>query len=142
MLLFGLIAFVSFSFVSCSNDDDNGPQDNPNSNLYGTWKSVEIFENGNLNENLSCTQTLQYNFSSNNTLTLTKFVGEDNNNCNELGTTNGVWAYKGNNNYLIYLAGDNVQDESQYTFHLSFNNGELKWRKNEGDSNFTRFSKQ
>lgn len=144
MLLFGLIAFVSFSFVSCSGDDDNGPQDNPNSNLYGTWKTKYSVMNGTHIDPSTCADIKEYNFLSNGTYTLQTFTGDNLQDCQDDITISGVWSYKGNDNYLIHRRNVNItnENEAQYTFYLEFpENDEMKWKTSENTSDYVLYEK-
>lgn len=136
LLAFGLLAFVSFGFVSCSGDDDGG--DTSYTKLIGTWKTKHFLNNSVLTLPGECSDFQKYTFNSNGTYTRTTFTGTldttndpEGEDCLEDATFNGAWQYKGDGMYLIHDNSVTITDanESQYTFNLTYayNNTELNW---------------
>lgn len=130
LLLFGALAFISTSTLSCSSDDD-GPRDFLNDNIYGTWETDYKVVNGQFLEGSDlCDEKLEYRFSNGGSYTLKTFTGDDPSDCLEDVQTFGSWEYLGNDLYLIH--GNNVNitegNRDQYTYYLDFrSNTEVRW---------------
>lgn len=149
LLLFGFLTFASFSFISCSGDDD-GDRDVVDNDLYGTWTIDYILVNGVITEdaNLVCSQLLKYRFRNNDTYELTTFAGDDNTDCDESATAYGQWEYLEDDQFLIYPNGVDVEgNEAAYTYVLLIEDEEMLWYTladyNAGtNSNYIKFEKQ
>lgn len=144
LLLFVMLAFVSFNFISCSGDDDGG--DVVSNHIYGTWVSQYAVINGTHVDPTSCADVLEYKFRNNGTFTLQTFTGDDLDDCLDDVLSAGQWEYLGESNYLIYLNNVEITDSNQdmYTYHLEFEDSDdMIWRTladyNSGANNYIKF---
>tara|TARA_R100000935_G_C2794976_1_gene147747 strand:+ start:91 stop:516 length:426 start_codon:yes stop_codon:yes gene_type:complete len=121
-----LIGLTSFSFTSCSSDNDSEPPVESIS-LYGTWDLDYYIQNGDLIENVTCSNQITYVFSNARTYTKTTFAGEGSVNCSVAVIVNGTWEYLGNNQFRVTPNGSSADQNLTITFLDNFKKFSIRY---------------
>jgi hypothetical protein len=124
-----LLAFPVLLFTSCSGNDDSAPPIETTS-LYGTWDLDYYIQNGDLIENITCSDQITYVFTNTKTYTKTTFAGEGSVNCAVAVIVNGKWENLGNNQFKLTPNGSNTDQNLTITFLDSFKKFSIKYSSN------------
>lgn len=119
-----LATLVMFSFTACSDDDDepSGPQ--VSSQLYATWMLDSKQVDGTVEFDLSCTETIEYQFLSNRTYVKTTYTGS-NTPCDIALTINGSWEIVDENTITLTPSSSTINPET-LSFTIVDNNATLQ----------------
>ena len=121
-----IIIASSFSFTSCSKDKDSDPPIESTS-LYGTWDLDYYIQNGDLIENVTCSNQITYVFSNTRTYTKTTFAGEGSVNCAVAVVVNGTWEYLGNNQFRVTPNGSSADQNLTISFLDNFKKFSIRY---------------
>ncbi len=124
-----LLVFPVLFFTSCSGSDDSAPPIETTS-LYGTWDLDYYIQNGDLIENVTCSEQVTYAFTNAKTYTKTTFAGEGSVNCAVAVIVNGKWENLGNNQFKLTPNGSNTDQNITLTFLDSFKKFSIKFSNN------------
>lgn len=110
-----LLALPVLLFSSCSGDDDSAPPIET-TNLYGTWDLDYFVQNGNVTENIVCSNQITYEFTNTRTYTKTTFAGEGSANCDIAVIVKGTWENLGENQFKLTPNGSSINQTLNITF--------------------------
>lgn len=113
------VVACSLTIVNCSREDDDKTGSGEN-NLYGTWSLDYYINDGQLVEEIVCSEQVMYVFSSNGTYSKTTFSGEGSSNCQIAVIVKGTWEGLGDNNYQLTPNGSESNDPLNITFQDNF----------------------
>tara|TARA_R100001369_G_scaffold92896_1_gene141098 strand:+ start:122875 stop:123300 length:426 start_codon:yes stop_codon:yes gene_type:complete len=121
-----LISLTSILFTACSSNNDSDPPIESTS-LYGTWDLDYYIQNGDLIENVTCSNQITYVFSNARTYTKTTFAGEGSVNCSVAVIVNGTWEYLGNNQFRVTPNGSSADQNLTITFLDNFKKFSIRY---------------
>lgn len=113
-----LLSVIALTVMACPSDDDTPPVNE--TSIVGTWKFLESFENGVLEENELCDTEETLTFAANG-----DFIGESYDDFNTPGTceledtATGTWTNTGNL-YSITIEGETATEEITFESNTFF----------------------
>lgn len=107
-------------FTNCSRDDDAPSEPVGTNKLLGTWELDYYVNNGQLVEEIVCSEQVTYVFSSNGSYSKTTFAGEGSTNCEVAVILKGTWENLGDNLFQLTPNGSSTNQQLNLTFQDSY----------------------
>lgn len=107
-------------FTNCSRNDDSPSKPAGTNNLFGTWNLDYYINNGQLVEEIVCSEQVMYVFSSNGSYSKTTFAGEGSTACEIAVILKGTWENLGANQFQLTPNGSTTNEKLNITFQDSF----------------------
>lgn len=124
-----LLALPVLFFISCSGDDDSAPPIETTS-LLGTWDLDYFIQNGELVENVTCSDQINYTFANTKTYKKTTFAGEGSTRCIVAVVVNGTWENLGENQFKLTPNGSSNNQTITLTFLDNFKKFRITYNSN------------